>query len=161
MESSRSNKRVTKTVVSLKRDRTGWVVGTYDETTMSDHRQRSNSGQIQRGCPRLFIERRRAPRFDLQLHVMVRWRDGSELREAHTRCENLSTKGIAFVLAEDINNGTNVEVEVTLPTQITLDKPVRVICSGHVRRKGLVGARSWVAVEIESYRLLYDSHPAA
>ena len=65
------------------------------------------------------------------------------------------------MLAEDINNGTNVEVEVTLPTQITLDRRVRVNCSVHVRRKDLVGARPCMAVVIESYRLLYDSLPAA
>ena len=128
---------------------------------MNEHRQRSNGSQIWRACPRLFIERRRATRFDLQLPVMVRWRDGPELREVHTRCENLSTKGINFVLAEDINDGTNVEVEVTLPTLITWDKPVRVICSGHVQRKDLEGSQASVAAVIDSYRLLDDSFPAA
>ena len=127
---------------------------------MNEHDQRSNGSQIRRGCPRLFIERRRATRFDLQLPVTFRWRDESELREAHTRCENLSTKGIKFFLAEDINDGTNVVVEVTLPTQITLDKLLRVVCSGHVQRKNLEGAKLGVAVVIESYRLLYDSLPA-
>jgi hypothetical protein len=128
---------------------------------MSEHLQRSDSSQIRRGRPKLFIERRHATRFYLQLPVIVRWRDGSELREAHTRCEELSTKGISFVLAEDISDGTKVEVEVTLPTQITLDKPVRVVCSGHVQRKDLEGAKPHVAAVIESYRFLYDSIPAA
>ena len=127
---------------------------------MSEHRQRGDGSQIRRGCRRLFIERRRVTRFDLQLPVKVRWRDGSELREVHTRCENLSTKGINVVLAEDISDGTNVEVEVTLPTQITLDKPARVICSGHVQHKDLEDARLGVLVVIESYRLLDDSLPA-
>jgi hypothetical protein len=161
MEQSRANKRVTSRMRRLIADHTGCAPYGNDEARMSEHLQRSNSSQIRRGRPKLFIERRHATRFYLQLPVIVRWRDGSELREAHTRCEELSTKGISFVLAEDISDGTKVEVEVTLPTQITLDKPVRVVCSGHVQRKDLEGAKPHVAAVIESYRFLYDSIPAA
>ena len=128
---------------------------------MRDHRQPGNGSQIAGPYPSLFIERRRATRFDLHLPVVVRWRNGSVLREVHTWCENLSTRGINFLLAEDIHDGANLEVEVTLPTLITRDGPVRVICSGHVQRKDLEGATPSVAAVIESYQLLNDSCPAA
>ena len=93
-----------------------------------------------------FIERRAANRFALQLPVVVRWKNGSELREVRTTCEDVSTKGIYFVLGEDIKDGTTVEVEVMLPSHITLEKRVRVRCSGHVLRSKWDGAKACVAV---------------
>ena len=113
---------------------------------MNERRQHSDEGQIRKGRRVPFIERRAAIRFALQLPVLVRWKDGSELRKARTMCEDVSTKGIYFVLAEDIRDGTTVEVEVALPSHITLEKRVRVRCSGHVLRSKWDGAKACVAV---------------
>ena len=116
---------------------------------MNEHRQHSDESRIRKGRHVPFIERRGAVRFALQLPVLVRWKDGSELREARTACEEVSTKGIYFVLAEDIKDGTSVEVEVILPSHITMEKRVRVRCSGHVLRSKWDGAKACVAVVFE------------
>ena len=84
-------------------------------------------------------ERRRAPRFELHLPVTIRWRDGSETREAVTVCKDVSSNGIYFDLREGIKEGTPVEVEMTLPNQITLAGPVRVRCFGRIQRCEMTG----------------------
>ena len=103
-----------------------------------------------------FTERRNATRFDLQLPVVVRWRDGSELREVRTRSEDVSSQGIYFVLTEGIKDGTAVELEVTLPHQITFEDKVRVRCSGRVLRTEIEGPKAGVAAVIEKYRFLSE-----
>jgi hypothetical protein len=103
-----------------------------------------------------FVERRNATRFDLQLPVIVRWRDGSEFREVRTQSEDVSSQGIYFVLAEGIKDGTAVELEVTLPHQITFEEMVRVRCSGRILRSEMEGAKAGVAAVIEKYRFLSE-----
>jgi hypothetical protein len=101
------------------------------------------------------IERRRAHRFDLQSPVVVRWKDGAQTREALTVSEDVSSNGIYFILPEGIENGTPVEVEMTLPNQITLAGPVRVRCLGHIRRREPAeGAKAGMAAAIEKYEFL-------
>ena len=102
-----------------------------------------------------FIERRRSHRFDLQSPLIVRWKDGAEMREALTVSEDLSSNGIYFVLPEGIKDGTPVEVEMTLPNQITLAGPVRVRCLGRILRcEPKPGATSGMAAAIEKYEFL-------
>ena len=102
------------------------------------------------------IERRNATRFDLQLPLTVRWREGAELREARTTSEDVSSQGVYFVLAEGIRSGTKVEMEVTLPTDMTHEERVRVRCSGRILRSSLEGVRPGVAAVIEKYRFVCD-----
>lgn len=81
-----------------------------------------------------FIEHRRAPRFWLQLPILVRWSDDTGAREAPTVTKDVSSNGVYFLLAQPIKNGTPVEIEMTLPNKITLAGPVKVRCLGHVQR---------------------------
>ena len=99
------------------------------------------------------MERRRAHRFDLHLPVTVRWKDSSGTREALTVSEDVSSNGIYFVLPEGIQDGTAVEVEMTLPHQITLAGPLRVRCMGHMQRCE-VGTNVGMAAAIEKYEFL-------
>lgn len=102
-----------------------------------------------------FIERRRAHRFELQSPLVVRWKDGAQVREALTVSEDLSSNGIYFVLPEGIKDGTEVEVEMTLPNQITLAGPVKVRCLGRILRcEPTPGAKSGMAAAIEKYEFL-------
>jgi hypothetical protein len=101
------------------------------------------------------IERRRAHRFDLQSPVIVRWKDGAQMREALTVSEDVSSNGIYFILPEGLQSGTPVEVEMTLPNQITLAGPVRVRCLGHIQRcEPAEGAKAGMAAAIEKYEFL-------
>lgn len=109
-----------------------------------------------------FIERRRAHRFELQSPLVVRWKDGTQVREALTVSEDLSSNGIYFVLPEGIRDGTPVEVEMTLPNQITLAGPVRVRCLGHILRcEPTPGAKSGMAAAIEKYEFLPGADEAS
>ena len=102
-----------------------------------------------------FTERRRAHRFELQSPLIVRWKDGARAREALTVSEDLSSNGIYFILPEGIQDGTPVEVEMTLPNQITLAGPVRVRCLGRIQRcEPTPGAKSGMAAAIEKYEFL-------
>ena len=104
------------------------------------------------------IERRRAQRFELQSPLIVRWKDGPDMREALTVSEDLSSNGIYFILPEGIKDGTTVEVEMTLPNQITLAGPVRVRCLGHIQRcEPTPGAKAGMAAAIEKYEFLPGS----
>lgn len=102
-----------------------------------------------------FMERRRAHRFELQSPLVVRWKVGAQVREALTVSEDLSSNGIYFVLPEGIQDGTQVEVEMTLPNQITLAGPVKVRCLGRILRcEPTQGAKSGMAAAIEKYEFL-------
>ena len=90
---------------------------------------------------------RRAPRFWLEFLVIVRWRDESGIREAHTISRDASSNGIYFLLAEAIKDGTAVELEMTLPNEITLAQSVKVRCLGFIQRCKSGGA----AAAIERY----------
>ena len=105
-----------------------------------------------------FTERRHAHRFELQSPVTIRWKDGSGMREALTVSEDISSNGLYFILPEGIQNGTPVEVEMTLPNQITLAGPVHVRCLGHIQRcEPKEGAKSGMAAAIERYEFLPGS----
>jgi hypothetical protein len=69
------------------------------------------------------------------------------MREAHAVSRDVSSNGVYFFLDEAIKDGTHVEVEMTLPSEITLTKSVRVRCLGHVQRSELDG----VAAAIDRY----------
>ena len=79
-------------------------------------------------------ERRRAERFNFGMPLIVHWKNGSEQRTAHTITEDVSSRGVYFFLPEAIPNGTAVEVDMTLPSQITLGAPVRVRCQCRIQR---------------------------
>jgi hypothetical protein len=101
------------------------------------------------------IERRRAQRFDFQLPVLVRWKQGSEMRAVRTMSENLSSNGIYFSLAEGIKKGTSVELIVTLPHRVTLAGPLSVRCFGRVRRcEQANGVNQGMATEFEKFEFL-------
>ena len=77
------------------------------------------------------------------------------MREALTVSEDVSSKGIYFLLPEGIQDGTAVEVEMTLPNQITLAGPVRVRCLGRIQRcEPALGAKAGMAAAIEKYEFL-------
>ena len=109
-----------------------------------------------------FRERRRAERFNFELPLTIRWTEGSEQREAHTVTQDMSSGGMYFFLPEGIPEGTAVEIEMTLPTQITLGASTRVRCQGRIHRCELkAGGTSGMATAIEKYEFLTSSEVVA
>jgi hypothetical protein len=102
-----------------------------------------------------FIERRRADRFECQSPIIIRWRDGNEMCEAQAVSKDVSSNGIYFVMPEGIKEATSVELEMTLPNQITRAGPVRVRCFGRIQRCDLKEvANVGMAAAIEKYEFL-------
>ena len=109
-----------------------------------------------------FRERRRAERFNFEVPLTVRWMEGSKQREAHTVTRDISSGGVYFYLPDRIPEGTAVEAEMTLPTQITLGAPTRVLCRGRIRRCELKsGETVGMATAIEKYEFLPGTEDAA
>jgi hypothetical protein len=107
-------------------------------------------------------ERRHSKRFDLEVPLTVQWTDGSGQREAHAVTQDVSSGGLYFYLPEAIPNGTAVEIELTLPTQITLGTPVRVCFKGRIQRCVLkAGESAGIATMIEKYEFLSETKGVA
>jgi hypothetical protein len=98
------------------------------------------------------IERRATRRFRMKLPMRVRWATKSGNWEAHTESEDITSRGIYFLLPTEIENGSWVELVFVLPREITLAEPVRARCQARVRRTEIKETdRVGVAAEIEFY----------
>ena len=107
-------------------------------------------------------ERRRAERYNVELPLIVRWTDGSKQREAHTVTQDISSGGVYFFLPKGIREGTAVEIEMTVPTQITRGAPTKVLCQGRIRRcERKAGERRGMGTAIERYEFLAGTEDAA
>jgi len=80
------------------------------------------------------MERRLARRYDLSLPVNVRLPINREprLHSGHTR--DISTRGVYFMLPNDLTPGTEVDFTLTLPPEITRGTEVFVRAHGRVVR---------------------------
>jgi hypothetical protein len=108
------------------------------------------------------IERRRAERFNFGMPITVCWTIGSDQRKAQTITQDVSAGGLYFYLPEAIPDGTAVEVEMTLPTEISLGAPVRVRCQGRIQRCVLKpGESAGMATKIEKYEFLTENENPA
>jgi hypothetical protein len=80
------------------------------------------------------------------------------MREALTISNDVSSNGIYFLLPEGIKNGTPVEVEMTLPQQISPSGPARVHRLGRILRCEVKdAAHTGMAAEIEKYEFIPGS----
>lgn len=101
------------------------------------------------------VERRANNRFHVKLPMTVRWTSESAIQEAHTESEDISSRGVYFFLSRKVENGSAVEVVVTLPHEITLAGPLRVRCRGRVRRTEIKKLdRVAVPAQIDIYEFL-------
>lgn len=107
-------------------------------------------------------ERRRAERFSAEIPLTVQWMNGTEQRRAQSVTQDVSSGGVYFFLPCAIPDGTAVEIDMTLPTQITLGAPVNVRCQGHIQRCVMKpGDSVGMAAILEKYEFLFDSKNAA
>jgi c-di-GMP-binding flagellar brake protein YcgR len=107
------------------------------------------------------IERRRAERFNLGMPITVCWTSGSDQRKAQTVTQDVSAGGLYFYLPEAIPDGTAIQVEMMLPTEISNGAPVKVRCQGRVQRCVMKpGESAGMATMIEKYEFLSESDVA-
>ena len=100
-------------------------------------------------------ERRTTKRFRVKLAMTLRWTNGSRIVEAQTDCQDISTGGIYFFLSKQPQDGSLIEIVVTLPHHLTHAGRIDVRCQGliqrtEIKKRNLIG----VAAKIERYELL-------
>jgi hypothetical protein len=107
----------------------------------------------------LMTERRTARRYDLSLPVIIRVpaeRIAADSQKGKTR--DISTRGLYFVLEQDLEAGSELDITLTLPAEITHGSEVFVRALGKVvrveRRMEDGSARLGVAAVIERYDII-------
>lgn len=94
--------------------------------------------------------------------MTVRWTNGSVIGGADTESEDVSSRGVYFLLPEEVKNGSAVEIVLTLLHENTLAAPLRVRCQGRVLRTEIKGLdRIGVVAKIERFEFLCGNENAA
>ena len=79
-------------------------------------------------------ERRVARRYDLSLPVMVRIPAQGVAETQSGRTRDISTKGLYFVIDREVRAGSNLDIMLTLPKEMTNGEEVLVKASGKIVR---------------------------
>ena len=109
-------------------------------------------------------ERRNARRYDLALPIEIRVpSEVSDLQQGQTR--DISTRGLYFLVEQDLAAGSELDITLTLPTEITHGSEVFVRAAGKVvrvePRTESGSTRLGVAAIIERYDIIRgDTTPA-
>lgn len=110
-------------------------------------------------------ERRTARRYDLSLPVMIRvpLEKESPLRNGKTR--DISTRGVYFLIDNDLTAGAELDLTMTLPAEVTGGTEVFVRAIGKVvrveSRPEMVDQRVGVAAVIERYEIIRNELKAS
>lgn len=98
-------------------------------------------------------ERRSSRRFNISLPVTVRaGQEGEAERQAQTR--DVSYQGLYFLMDEDFDAGSSLELILTLPREMTQAGEVNIRCYAKVVRVESIDGRYGVAARIERYEFL-------
>jgi hypothetical protein len=79
-------------------------------------------------------ERRAARRYDLSLPVIIRVPIEKSDNARSGRTRDISTRGVYFTLEQDLESGTELDITLTLPAEITRGTEVFVRAQGRVIR---------------------------
>lgn len=103
-------------------------------------------------------ERRTARRYDLSLPVLVRVPVDKEASSRNGKTRDISTRGLYFTVEEDLSAGAELDITLTLPSEVTRGSEVFIRAMGKVVRvdkKPDNGAsRVGVAAVIERYEIV-------
>ena len=96
-------------------------------------------------------EIRGAVRFPLRLPMAVR----SNQKELPAQTDNISSGGVLFTVAVDLQVGSRIEFTIDMPgRQMGSEKDVKVNCVGRVVRCAPEGDRKSIAAIIDEYRVI-------
>ena len=109
-------------------------------------------------------ERRNARRYDLSLPVMIRIpSEATDVRMGGLQkgeTLDISTRGLYFVVEEDLEAGSELDITLTLPSEVTHGSEVFVKAAGKVvrvdPRSEARNMRLGVAAVIERYDIVRD-----
>ena len=97
----------------------------------------------------------------MKLPLHVRLQSGAPGSELSTHSEDVSSRGVYFYLPKDVKSGSNIEIVMTLPHEVTLAGPVRVRCTGRVTRTEQRDSKTGVVAAIERYEFLRGENDSA
>ena len=106
----------------------------------------------------MMTERRTVRRYDLTLPVSIRIAAERRVDRQDGRTRDISTRGLYFVIGEDLDAGSELDITLTLPAEITHGTDVFVRAQGKVlrveRRVEDGEPRMGVAAVIERYDIV-------
>ena len=104
------------------------------------------------------MERRTARRYDLSLPILIRVPKEHVGDSQNGKTRDISTRGLYFVIDQDLQAGSELDITLTLPGEITRGSEVLVRAMGKVvrveRRKEEDSERLGVAAVIERYDIV-------
>jgi hypothetical protein len=103
-------------------------------------------------------ERRTARRYDLSLPILIRVPATQVTDLPNGKTRDISTRGLYFVIDQDMQAGSELDITLTLPGEITRGSAVLVRATGKVvrveRRREEESERLGVAAVIERYDIV-------
>jgi c-di-GMP-binding flagellar brake protein YcgR len=106
----------------------------------------------------LVTERRTTRRYDLSLPVIIRVALERAIDTQNGKTRDISPRGLYFVIKQDLEAGSEIDITMTLPAEITNGTEVFVRARGKVvrveRRMEDDLARTGVAAVIERYDII-------
>jgi c-di-GMP-binding flagellar brake protein YcgR len=106
----------------------------------------------------VMAERRMARRYDLTLPISIRFAAERTLSQQQGKTRDISTHGLYFVVDQDMEAGSALDITLTLPAEITHGTDVYVRAQGQVvrveRRLEEGEPRLGVAAVIERYDIV-------
>ena len=103
-------------------------------------------------------ERRTARRYDLSLPVIIRVPTERQIDSQEGKTRDISTRGLYFVIEQDMEAGSELDITLTLPAEITHGTEVLVRALGKIvrveRRNEDGTVRMGVAAVIERYDII-------
>lgn len=110
-------------------------------------------------------ERRTARRYDLALPVIIRMPVDKEATSRNGKTRDISTRGLYFTIDQDLGAGAELDITLTLPSEVTRGSEVFIRAIGKVVRvdKAVENSspRVGVAAVIERYEIIRSDPPAS
>jgi c-di-GMP-binding flagellar brake protein YcgR len=108
-------------------------------------------------------ERRTARRYDLSLPVIIRVPVDKEISSRNGKTRDISTRGVYFTIDEDLSDGAELDITLTLPSEVTSGSEVFIRAMGKVvrvdKRPENGAPRVGVAAVIERYEIIRTDSP--
>lgn len=112
----------------------------------------------------LMSDRRSARRYDLSLPVMIRIAAHGYAETKSGKTRDISTRGLYFVIDQDVREGSDLDIMLTLPSEMTNGDEVMVKASGKIvrveSRTEDGNQRQGVAAIIQRYDIMRGSPTA-
>jgi hypothetical protein len=103
-------------------------------------------------------ERRTARRYDLSLPVIIRTPVEKETSPRNGKTRDISTRGVYFTIDQDLGAGAELDITLTLPSEVTRGSEVFIRAMGKVVRVDKKpengSSRVGVAAVIERYEII-------